>query len=134
MTSALVVLAAALLRVAAWAPPAARRAPRRVALRAAATEKTDEFTVIGNDGKRVSLSKGEKERKFSFVWNVCGDLLLTVKVRNGQQGCGRAPLAVDATRLRSRLRPRRRNKGPASPADADDDGATEWPLLDAGEP
>ena len=79
-------------------------------------------------------SKGEKERKFSFVWNVCGDLLLTVKVRNGQQGCGRAPLAVDATRLRSRLRPRRRNKGPASPADADDDGAAEWPLLDAGEP
>ena len=65
MTSVgLVVLAAALLRVAAWAPPAARRAPRRVALRAAATEKTDEFTVIGNDGKRVSLSKGEKERVF----------------------------------------------------------------------
>ena len=53
-----------MLRGAAWAPPAARRAPRRVALRAAATEKTDEFTVIGNDGKRVSLSKGEKERVF----------------------------------------------------------------------
>lgn len=58
------VVAATLLGAAAWTPPASLRAPRHVALRAAATAKADEFTVIGNDGKRVSLSKGEKERVF----------------------------------------------------------------------
>ena len=55
MTSALVVLAA-LLRVAAWAPPAARRAPRRVALRAAATEKPSR----GRDqGRKVSPKRDQ---------------------------------------------------------------------------
>lgn len=37
---------------------------RQSALRATATERSDEYTVIGNDGKPVFLTKGEKERVF----------------------------------------------------------------------
>mmetsp|Transcript_10753 Transcript_10753/g.33126 ORF Transcript_10753/g.33126 Transcript_10753/m.33126 type:complete len:282 (-) Transcript_10753:38-883(-) len=43
---------------------AAPRARAPTALRAVATERSDEYTVIGNDGKRVTLTKGEKERVF----------------------------------------------------------------------
>jgi hypothetical protein len=70
-----------------------------------------------------SASPPKRVRKFTFVWNVCGDLLLHLKQRNRNSGTGRAPMAVDAARLRTRLRPRRRRKEPVEPVEPQmDDG------------
>ena len=47
----------------AWAPPS-KVVSRLQPLRASATKNADEFTIVGADGKRTSLSKEEKERIF----------------------------------------------------------------------
>ena len=64
--------------------------------------------------RRRCVARNEKERKFTLAWNVCGDILLDLKVLNRNRARSRlrrAPMAVDAQRLCSRLR-RRRARGP----------------------
>lgn len=62
------------------------------------------------------VAAGERERKLTPVWAVCGDILLDLKVRNNMRrnhpSC--APPAVDPDRLINRLRSRRRAEAEAA--------------------
>jgi hypothetical protein len=56
------------------------------------------------------LAQSRSRRSYTFVWNVCGDVLLDLKVQNRlrKSNNGRAPLAVDQAILARRLRLRKR--------------------------
>jgi len=97
-------------------------------------------TVVYNANKNKQCGRCRKceasgkndPRKFTFVWNVAGDVLLNLYTYNLNREArpGRAPIAIDVARLRHRLRPRKRRDGPTMQPFADGNDDPNWSQVD----